>query len=149
MGVQVPPRTLTDQVSDLVFCHSRVLRWVPGAHQERTEPRSEVGDYGLDPAEEAVGWRHISGRSVASWRRQIRPDADRNLQCGQRRPEPRARRWFQADGGGRRARVARWLGQGHGLRPATPGPRPDAAAADGGGGRRRVPPPDRGPLSWP
>src|SRR5215211_756897 len=47
------------------------------------------------------------------------------------------------------ARVARWLGQEHGLRPATPGRRPDAATADGGGGRRGVRPPDRGPLSWP
>ena len=108
-----------------------------------------MGDHGLDPAEEAVRRRHISGRSVASWRGQIRPDADRNLQCGQRRPEPRARRGFQADGGGRRSRVARWLGQGHGLRPATRGRRPDAAAADGVGGRRGVRPPDRGPLSWP
>src|SRR5215218_10797554 len=60
-----------------------------------------------------------------------------------------ARRGLPADGGGGRARVARWLGQGHGLRPATPGRRPDATAADGGGGRRGVRPPDRGPLSWP
>src|SRR5215204_6890456 len=99
MGVQVPPRTLKDQVVDLVFCLSRALRWMPGAHQERTESRSKVADHGLGPAEEAVRWRHISGRSVASWRGQIRPDADRNLRCGQRRPEPRARRGFPADGG--------------------------------------------------
>ena len=55
---------------------------MPGAHQERTNPVRAVGDHGLDPAEEAVRRRHISGRSVASWRGQIRPDADRNLQCG-------------------------------------------------------------------
>src|SRR4029450_9864888 len=117
MGVQVPPRTLTDQVSDLAFCLFTSLRWMPGAHQERTSPAREVDDYGLDPAEEAVRRRHISGRSVASWRGQIRPDADRNLQCGQRRPEPRARRGFQADGGGRGARVARWVAQGRRAAP--------------------------------
>src|SRR5215211_1593666 len=33
---------------------------------------------------------------------QNRPHADRNLRCGQRRPEPRARRGFPADGGGSR-----------------------------------------------
>src|SRR5215213_3708633 len=36
MGVQVPPRTLTDQASDLVFCLFTSLRWMPGAHPRRT-----------------------------------------------------------------------------------------------------------------
>src|SRR5215218_6399498 len=44
MGVQVPPRTLTGQASDLAFCLFTSLRWMPGAHQERTNPAREVGD---------------------------------------------------------------------------------------------------------